>query len=363
MSSKPTSTVQFESIRTAKTVTAADDMGQSKHPAMRPVLKKIAPLLVNNFQKGMKQLSPSARKKVITTYFGRVDLNDQPTSKKNMKMMRDILVKALIQDRGWLEFIAEQILDGSTKELAALLDKTVKTSSTHTAAFMKPEYWKGTMYEAGSESNLYPADQFTKEQVAEQEDCDPADIQTQTGVWARLSAPGYTDATDWSGPFESQVQAQKYIEEQYDVDALTGDDLDDTVHEASVERLAGYQSLDSIFEGQYPMLTSNFSNVAFPFVATSSLNSKAWTDVRAAARSLGFVKGSDIYLKNATQAVDLFAALETRKDAAERRALRSLHMDARGSGLGPDAFMDDYFEREIATLNDPAYELAKAMGL
>jgi hypothetical protein len=25
--------------------------------------------------------------------------------------------------------------------------------------------------------------------------------------------------------------------------------------------------------------------------------------------------------------------------------------------------MDDYFEREIATLNDPAYELAKAMGL
>lgn len=44
--------------------------------------------------------------------------------------------------------------------------------------------------------------------------------------WCRLSAPGYMDATDWSGPFESEAEARTHIEETYDVDSVTGDTLE-----------------------------------------------------------------------------------------------------------------------------------------
>jgi hypothetical protein len=43
-------------------------------------------------------------------------------------------------------------------------------------------------------------------------------------VYVRLSAPGYMDATDWSG-FNTESEARAYVVEQYDVDADTGVDL------------------------------------------------------------------------------------------------------------------------------------------
>jgi hypothetical protein len=47
--------------------------------------------------------------------------------------------------------------------------------------------------------------------------------------WARLSAPGYLDCTDWHGPFDSIDEARTALGDLYDVDAVTGDDL---IHEA-----------------------------------------------------------------------------------------------------------------------------------
>jgi hypothetical protein len=43
--------------------------------------------------------------------------------------------------------------------------------------------------------------------------------------FCRLSAPGYMDCTDWSGPFDSIQEARDHIEQTYDVDADTGEDL------------------------------------------------------------------------------------------------------------------------------------------
>lgn len=42
-----------------------------------------------------------------------------------------------------------------------------------------------------------------------------------TGFYARLSAPGYLDCTDWSGPFDTEEEAIQAIYEMY------GDDMPD----------------------------------------------------------------------------------------------------------------------------------------
>jgi len=55
----------------------------------------------------------------------------------------------------------------------------------------------------------------------------PGDAETVEGKWwCRLSAPGYMDATDWDGPFDTVEAAREAIEATYDVDPDTGDDLD-----------------------------------------------------------------------------------------------------------------------------------------
>jgi hypothetical protein len=43
--------------------------------------------------------------------------------------------------------------------------------------------------------------------------------------WFRLSAPGYLDATEWSGPFDSLDAAKESLANLYDVDPETGEDL------------------------------------------------------------------------------------------------------------------------------------------
>jgi len=48
----------------------------------------------------------------------------------------------------------------------------------------------------------------------------------EPGWYGRLSAPGYLDVTDWSGPFASGDEALKYVMEQYEVDE-NGDELED----------------------------------------------------------------------------------------------------------------------------------------
>jgi hypothetical protein len=45
-----------------------------------------------------------------------------------------------------------------------------------------------------------------------------------TGKWfARLSAPGYLDNTDWGGPSDTEEEAREYMEEAFEVDPTTGE--------------------------------------------------------------------------------------------------------------------------------------------
>ena len=41
-------------------------------------------------------------------------------------------------------------------------------------------------------------------------------IERYSDKWfSRLSAPGYLDCTDWSGPFDTEEEAFNYLEEMY----------------------------------------------------------------------------------------------------------------------------------------------------
>lgn len=45
-----------------------------------------------------------------------------------------------------------------------------------------------------------------------------------TGVFCRLSAPGYMDCTEWSGPFDTEVEARLYLADTYDIDPYSGEE-------------------------------------------------------------------------------------------------------------------------------------------
>jgi hypothetical protein len=108
-------------------------------------------------------------------------------------------------------------------------------------AFMVPEYWYGTMLSCpDDDSGLYPAEDFSKSQVAHFEDCDEDDILEEQGWWVRLSAPGYSDATDWSGPYETERQAREFVLDFHEAHPDTGDEMQwDYVDDDVMERLLG----------------------------------------------------------------------------------------------------------------------------
>ena len=103
-------------------------------------------------------------------------------------------------------------------------------------AFMKPEYEHATKarpwYRVETTAGIFivPGDLVgvnpSLEDLADYVEGAPQSFEPVSGYFARLSAPGYLDATEWSGPFDPVEEAQNYIRDTYDVDPDTGDDLD-----------------------------------------------------------------------------------------------------------------------------------------
>jgi hypothetical protein len=111
-------------------------------------------------------------------------------------------------------------------------------------AFMRPEYSDQPFHlvETSGETHAIPADVFgTIERVAEEYDTSPDRVEVVEGkVWCRLQAPGYMDATDWSGPYDSLTEARAAIREDYDAHPDTGDNLEDWIETARDEFTTGY---------------------------------------------------------------------------------------------------------------------------
>jgi hypothetical protein len=115
-----------------------------------------------------------------------------------------------------------------------------KKPSRKKNAFMEPEYYKGLFYDVENthgESTLVPADliggradvEFTPPDLSDFEDYiegKPERFERVKGWFVRLSASGYMDATEWSGPFKTKAEARKFVEDHYEVDPDTGDELE-----------------------------------------------------------------------------------------------------------------------------------------
>ena len=93
-------------------------------------------------------------------------------------------------------------------------------------AFMVPYYTNEPFIEVTNkhgEITLLPAD-CEHYAIAEDDEV----TARYDGKWfGHLSADGYMDQTDWSGPYETEDAARAALSEEYDVDPDTGDDLEE----------------------------------------------------------------------------------------------------------------------------------------
>jgi hypothetical protein len=97
-------------------------------------------------------------------------------------------------------------------------------------AFMVPVYEEGEWYDVDTSAggSVVPADLVgdkpTRERLAQYVEGEVESWERKHAIGARLSAPGYMDATDWT-LHETIEEARQYIEDTYEVDPETGDEL------------------------------------------------------------------------------------------------------------------------------------------
>ena len=91
-------------------------------------------------------------------------------------------------------------------------------------AFMQHVATYGTFHQLDTRNEgivSYPAEYFSAQNVADDHKMDVEDVETVAGWFARLSAPGYMDCTEWQGPYETEEEALAGLAETF------GDDEED----------------------------------------------------------------------------------------------------------------------------------------
>jgi len=89
----------------------------------------------------------------------------------------------------------------------------------------KQDWWR---VEDQNGTTFYPCDYFSKAQIYKMhdlvEDEDEGELIEQVnGYGARLSAPGYLDATEW-GVYETKAEAKAALDQMYGDDEAEADD-------------------------------------------------------------------------------------------------------------------------------------------
>ena len=91
-------------------------------------------------------------------------------------------------------------------------------------AFMVPYYSNDTFAEI---ENKYGETIYVPSKYVDLED-DEKVVAIHKNKWfCHLTAPGYMDQTEWSGPYETEDEAREAIRDIYNVDSATGEDLAD----------------------------------------------------------------------------------------------------------------------------------------
>lgn len=83
------------------------------------------------------------------------------------------------------------------------------------SGFMEPEIIRGHFWVSENNGDCLPARHFKWQEAAREMNTAPEDTRLKTGWFARLSAPGYLDCTDWCGPFDTAEAAEAYIQSMY----------------------------------------------------------------------------------------------------------------------------------------------------
>ena len=95
-------------------------------------------------------------------------------------------------------------------------------------AFMEPQYLEGIWFDIDGDcgiTSVFADDVGHNTTVlADYYEGKIESVEKRRGVGARLSAPGFMDCTEWA-VYPTLEEARAGIEETYDVDPDTGDDL------------------------------------------------------------------------------------------------------------------------------------------
>lgn len=83
-----------------------------------------------------------------------------------------------------------------------------------------------------SEGDILTPEEYAEypgnEEAAAAYNVEPEDVETVFGWFARYSAPGYMDCTDWMGPYDTEEEAAKECKEMYGPEQPSTTDPDAT---------------------------------------------------------------------------------------------------------------------------------------
>lgn len=89
--------------------------------------------------------------------------------------------------------------------------------------FMQPQAIFGDWFQVDTQYNGIVSESvchFTVAEFAAHYGVSKKSVEVIRHKWfARLSAPGYLDCTEWTGPFDSEDDAMAYLEDMYGEDA------------------------------------------------------------------------------------------------------------------------------------------------
>lgn len=106
-------------------------------------------------------------------------------------------------------------------------------------SFMSVETFHGKMmqFEGRNGIDIVPLDVagITRDALVKESKGFPIEESVISGIFARMSAPGYMDCTDWSGPYDTEDAAREDMRAMYGDDDESDDETDSVDDESDRE--------------------------------------------------------------------------------------------------------------------------------
>lgn len=95
--------------------------------------------------------------------------------------------------------------------------------------FMNPDIFEGDMWEVETRegTSFFPCGNFTIDEIKELSLNPDDEVEKVSGWWGRMSASGYLDCTDWTGPFGTEEECMEELENMYGAEEYNDENGDD----------------------------------------------------------------------------------------------------------------------------------------